>query len=256
MACIDDVIDFVENMFPIDNAMDFDNPGLLVGDSERELKGVLLTLDCNMASVNYAIENGCNLIIAHHPLIFGGIHSVTNETATGRIITELIKNDISLYACHTQLDCTDEFGNLEIARLIGGTDAYKLDDAPIGVVFDLERRVSLEEFAQTVKSGLDCSGVVSMNSPEETVSRVFVQGGAFDEDNIPFILNDSDIDLVISGEIKHHLCVLLEEEGISTLIVGHNASERVYLPKLKNVLDEQFNDTDIFVYFGKERAFK
>lgn len=255
MISISDVIDYIESLFPLDNAMEYDNPGLLVGDKDRKLKGILLTLDCNMASVEEAIKSGCNLIIAHHPIIFGGIHSVTNETATGRVITELIKNDISLYALHTQLDCTDEFGNLEIAKCIGAKEPHKLWEAPIGVVFDLDKKTTLEDYSEIVQFGLNASGVVSMNAPTEKISRVFVQGGAFDEDNIPFIIDD-EVDLVISGEIKHHLCVLLEEHGISTLIVGHNASERVYLPKLKNVLDEEFKDTNIFVYFGKERCFK
>lgn len=254
MYKISDVLDYVESIFPLENALGFDNPGLLVGDRNTELTGVLLTLDCTSFSITEAINKGCNLIIAHHPLIFGGINSVSTDTSTGRIITSLIKNGIALYACHTQLDMTDEFGNLEIAKCIGATNAHKLEGAELGVVFDLVKKDTLKAYSQKVAEGLNASGVVTLNSPEQMVSRVFVQGGAFDEDAIPHIL-DGKVDLVISGEIKHHLCVLLDEYGVSTLIVGHNASERVYLPKFKNVLDEQFAEANIFVNFGKERSF-
>lgn len=254
MYKISDVINFVEELFPLNVALGFDNPGLLVGNRDDELTGVLLTLDCTSQSIKEAINKGCNLIISHHPLIFGGINSVSNDTSTGRIITSLIKNGISLYACHTQLDMTDEFGNFEIANAIGAKNPSKLEGASLGVVFDLEKKDTLKSYSKKVTVGLGASGFVTLNSPDDMVSRVFVQGGAFDEDNIPFII-DGKVDLVISGEIKHHHCVLLDEYGISTLIVGHNASERIYLPKLKNVLDEHFENVDIFVNFGKERSF-
>lgn len=254
MYKISDVLDYLETIFPIENALGFDNPGLLVGDRNDELTGILLTLDCTSLSIEEAKKKGCNLIIAHHPLIFGGINSVSADTSTGRIITALIRNGISLYACHTQLDMTDEFGNLEIAKCIGANNAMKLEGAELGVVFNLDKEDTLKNFAKKVTEGLEASGFVTLNSPEQMIRRVFVQGGAFDEDCIPYIL-DGKVDLVISGEIKHHLCVLLDEYGIATLIIGHNASERVYLPKLKNVLDEQFENAKIFVNFGKERSF-
>lgn len=251
---ISEILDYVEGIFPLENALGFDNPGLLAGDRNTEVTGILLTLDCTSKAIDEALKKGCNLIIAHHPLIFGGINSISTDSANGRLLTKLIKNDIALYACHTQLDMTDEFGNLEIAKCIGAIDPVKLEGAELGVVFDLDKKDTLKNYSKKVAEALDSSGFVTLNSPDDMVSRVYVQGGAFDEDNIPAIL-DGKVDLVISGEIKHHLCVLLEEYGVSTLIVGHNASERIYLPELKNVLDEHFGSVNIFVNFGKERSF-
>ena len=250
MYKVADIVKTLEELFPLENAMSYDNPGLLTGSRDAEVKGILLTLDCTSRAISVALEKGCNLIIAHHPLIFGGIDNVCADNVTGKILSSLIKNDIALYACHTQLDCTDEFGNLELAKVLD-VEGTKLEGASIGVVYDLFAPVSLWEYANFVSDKLNCSGVSTISSKDKKVKRVFVQGGAFDEENLDVIVS-SGVDLVISGEIKHHLMVYLEECGIAAFAAGHNATERIYLPKLKNVLDEKFSSMPIFVDFGNE----
>ena len=251
MHKIKEITDVLERLFPLEKAMSYDNPGLLAGSSEAELKAVLLTLDCTSEAVEKARSRDCGLVIAHHPLIFGGINNVCADNSTGKILTALIKNDIALYACHTQLDCSDEFGNLELARVLGAVDPRPLEGASIGVCYDLTSPVSLSSYAHEVVNRLKSSGLNFISDPTCDVRKVFVQGGAFDEDNIPSII-DSRIDLVISGEIKHHHQILLKEYGIASFVAGHNATERVYLPKLKNVLEEEFGDLEFFVDFGNE----
>ena len=250
---IDAVCKYLEEIFPLSNAMEYDNPGLLTWDRNTEVKGILLTLDCTSDAIDLALKSGCNMIIAHHPLIFGGIDSVSCDTSTGRLLTRLIKNDIALYGCHTQLDCTDEFGNLEIAACLGASDAKPLEGATIGVVFTLPSPVSLGEYASKVRKDLNASGVITIAPHDSKVTKVFVQGGAFDEENMKCII-DSGVDLVISGEIKHHHMLELFENGVMSVAAGHNATERVYLPKLKNVLEKEFGGMPIFVDFGKETA--
>ena len=247
---INDVINVLEDLFPLENAMDYDNPGLLTGNREVALKKILLTLDCTMDSVKMAIEKECNLIIAHHPIIFGGIMSVSYDDPNGKILSELIKNDIALYACHTQLDCTEEFGNIAITEALG-EKSKKLDTSTIGVIMETDSYV--EQFAYIVKNALDCSGIITISAPDKPVRKVFVQGGAFDEENIDAIVK-AGVDTVLTGEMKHHHMVLLGEFGIATLLCGHNASERVYLPRLKNVLEGRIGDVMIFVDSGKERT--
>lgn len=101
---IKQVIEFLENMAPKALQENYDNSGLLVGDSQRDLVGILISLDCTEAIVEEAIERQCNLIISHHPIIFSGLKKITSSTDTERAITLAIKNDISLYAIHTNLD--------------------------------------------------------------------------------------------------------------------------------------------------------
>lgn len=101
---IQDVINHLETFAPLAYAEDFDNVGLLVGDKNAKLSGVLVTLDTIEAVVDEAIENNCNLIVSFHPIIFKGLKKLTGKTYVERTVQKAIKNDIAIYAIHTALD--------------------------------------------------------------------------------------------------------------------------------------------------------
>lgn len=250
---IKNITDYLDSLFPQENALSYDNPGLTVGTLDEYTDSVVVTLDCTYKTLALCDEKNSNLIISHHPMIFGGIKNVNLDTPEGRLVGKLIRHKVSLYACHTNLDVNEEFSNCTIAEALGYPDAEHLDGTVCGVYYELNKKDTLGAYAKKVTEALDASGVITINNPDNKVSKVFIQGGAFDEDSIPAII-ENDIDLVISGEIKHHLCVKLEMYGISTIIAGHNATERMYLPKLKNTLKEAFPDLNVFVDFGNERV--
>ena len=101
---IQDVINHLEDFAPLAYAEDFDNVGLLVGDKNTKLTGVLVTLDTLEAVVDEAITNNCNLIVSFHPIIFKGLKKLTGKTYVERTVQKAIKNDIAIYAIHTALD--------------------------------------------------------------------------------------------------------------------------------------------------------
>ena len=101
---IQDVIDHLEQLAPLAYAEDFDNVGLLVGDHNAPLKGVLVTLDTLETVVDEAIDQQCNLIVSFHPIIFKGLKRFNGNTYVERVVQKAIKNDISIYAIHTALD--------------------------------------------------------------------------------------------------------------------------------------------------------
>ena len=80
---------------------------------------------------------------------------------------------------------------------------------------------------------------------------MFVQGGAFDEDSVHALIK-CGVDTVISGEIKHHICVGLGQMGVNTIIAGHSATEQAYLPKMAKLLSEKFPGIDITVNYNNE----
>ncbi len=248
---IRDITNFLDGQFPRESALDYDNPGLIAGDYERTATGCIISLDCTSKAIEAARKNGLNLIITHHPLIFGGIENVSADNTTGRLIQQLIRSDISCFACHTNLDLTGEFGNLAIAEAIGVSDAVHLDGTVCGVVFECDENV--RSLAKRLSEGLRTSGVITINDPNNKVTKVFIQGGAFDEESIPAIAA-SGCDTVVSGEIKHHLTVMLEEMGINTIIAGHSATEQVYLPKIAKMLTEQFPQMKFIVNNNNESA--
>lgn len=101
---IQDVINHLEDFAPLAYAEDFDNVGLLVGDKNASLTGVLVTLDTLEEVVDEAIENNFNLIVSFHPIIFKGLKKLTGKTYVERTVQKAIKNDIAIYAIHTALD--------------------------------------------------------------------------------------------------------------------------------------------------------
>ncbi len=110
----------IEEVAPLILQESYDNSGLLVGDPHMQVHSALLTLDVTEAVVEEAIAKKCNLIIAHHPLIFGGLKRLTGQTDVQRSVIKAIKNDIAIYACHTNLDNVLKQGvNAKIAEKLG-----------------------------------------------------------------------------------------------------------------------------------------
>jgi len=101
---VQDVINHLEELAPLAYAEDFDNVGLLVGDKQSMVTGILVTLDTIEAVVEEAIDSKCNLIVSFHPIIFKGLKKLTGKTYVERVVMKAIKNDIAIYAIHTALD--------------------------------------------------------------------------------------------------------------------------------------------------------
>ncbi len=116
---IKDITDFLESWAPRAYQEAYDNSGLLTGNLSTEVNGVLVTLDCTEAVVEEAIQTGCNLIVAHHPIIFKGLKKLTGSNYVERTIILAIKHDIALYAIHTNLDNIHTGVNLKIAQKLG-----------------------------------------------------------------------------------------------------------------------------------------
>ena len=250
---VNDIETFLNEVFPPENALDYDNVGLIAGNRDKVVSAILVSLDLTSKSIQAAKSCGANLIVTHHPIIFGGIKALTMDDYVGRTLVELIKSGISVISCHTNLDLTDEFGNLAIAELLGAKDAKHLDGAVCGVYYELgsEEPVTLKDYCRKVASDLKCSGIITINDPQNKVNKVFIQGGSFDEDSVDTILKNG-IDTVISGEIKHHICVGLGQMGVNTIIAGHSATEQAYLPKMAKLLSEKFPGIDITVNYNNE----
>ena len=113
------ITQFLESNFPLSLQESYDNSGLLIGDREMEITSVLICLDSIEKIVDEAIQKKCNLIIAHHPIIFKGLKKITNTNYIERVVSKCIKNDIALYAIHTNLDNHFQGVNREIVNRIG-----------------------------------------------------------------------------------------------------------------------------------------
>lgn len=116
---VKDVIDYLESLAPLRSQEAFDNSGLIVGNPDAPISKALICLDSTEDVVDEAIKEGCNLIIAHHPIVFKGLKSVTGKNYVERVVIKCIQNNIALYAIHTNLDNSRYGVNDEIGRRLG-----------------------------------------------------------------------------------------------------------------------------------------
>jgi dinuclear metal center YbgI/SA1388 family protein len=119
MTFIKEILAELEKLAPLPYQEDYDNAGLLVGSPDTEVTGVLFTLDITEDIVDEAIRKHCNLIVAHHPIIFKGLKKLNGQNYVERTVIKAIKNDIALYATHTNLDHVVGGVNWQIANRLG-----------------------------------------------------------------------------------------------------------------------------------------
>jgi len=110
---------FLEKLAPLIYQESYDNSGLQIGDPGMDISGALITLDVTEEIIDEAIRKNLNLVLSHHPLLFGGVKSVTASTMVGRIILKAIRNDIAIYSAHTNLDSIKQGVNGKICEIIG-----------------------------------------------------------------------------------------------------------------------------------------
>ena len=113
---IKDITNYLESIAPLAYQESYDNAGLIVGDAFAEISGVLVTLDSTEEVIDEAIAKGCNLVIAHHPIVFKGLKKLTGKNYVERTIIKAIKNDVAIYAIHTNLDSVVGGVNFKIAE--------------------------------------------------------------------------------------------------------------------------------------------
>ncbi len=247
---VHDVMAAMQEIAPAELACSWDHVGLMIGDPGASVKGVLLALDPNRAAIEAAVSAGANLLISHHPLFFHPVHELDYQTSIGANVRQLIQNDINVFSAHTNLDKAKHGVNQALAKELDLVMPVLLEGAEVGIGGSLgDDSRNLFEYAEFVKLQLGATGVILNTDQDREVSRVFLQGGAFDEDVMP-ILKMARIDCVVTGEMKHSHMVELEEAGIAAIVCGHEVTERIVLPSLKEQLLRKLPNLPVTVFSG------
>lgn len=162
---IQHIISYIEEIAPLPYAESFDNIGLLVGDSQTKVSGVLVTLDTLENVVQEAIDCQCNLIVSFHPIIFSGLKKITNRSYVERVVRKAIKNDIAIYAIHTALDNSFIGVNAKICEVLALQNQQVLIPQP-NTIKKLTTYVPKEN-AETVKKALFKAGAGNIGNYSE-----------------------------------------------------------------------------------------
>ena len=169
---IAEIIQIIEDFAPISYQENYDNAGLLIGDKMAECTGVLICLDAIEAVIEEAIAKKCNLVVAHHPIIFSGLKKITGKNYIERVVIKAIKNNIAIYACHTNLDNVRLGVNHMIADKLG-LQNRKILEPKSGVLKKLYTYVPAENM-EKVLNALFVAGAGNIGNYSEC--SFFVEG--------------------------------------------------------------------------------
>ena len=224
---IKEIVSALERFAPLPLQDGFDNAGLQIGLTEAEATGALLCLDVTEAVVDEAIALGYNLVIAHHPLIFKGCKSITGSDYVERCIIKAIKNDIVVYAAHTNLDNAPGGVNFKIAEKIGLKHVRVLEakegEAGAGVIGELDKPETETEFLKRIKKTFEVECLRHNKLTGREIQTVALCGGA-GAFLMPLAIQQR-ADVFITGEIKYH--DYFGHEGDLLLAeIGHYESEQ------------------------------
>jgi dinuclear metal center YbgI/SA1388 family protein len=153
---ISEVIQTLEAFAPLPYQESYDNAGLLTGSNSWECTGILCTLDATEAVVNEAVQENCNLVVAHHPIIFSGLKKITGKNYVERTIIAAIKNNIAIYAIHTNLDNVYNGVSRRMAEKLGLQNCKVLDPKP-GLLKKLYTYVPVDD-AEKVRAAIFTAG--------------------------------------------------------------------------------------------------
>ncbi len=246
------IIEFLDAELHPEYQEDYDNAGFLLGNPEAECSGVLVAVDVTDAVIEEAREKGANLIVTHHPRKFGGVKRITPKDATGRHIIKLIKNDMAVYAAHTNLDNLKDGVNGILAQVLGLTECHILHqlagqpspEVGAGMVGSLPYPMPTQAFLEQVKVclGLPILRVSDIASP--AVSRVAICGGAGS-----FLIGDAirqNADIYLTGDMKYH--DFQRAEGRITLVdIGHFESEQFSKELIYSIISKKFSNFACFI---------
>lgn len=204
----------------------WDNDGIMVSaDVNAEVKRVLVALDASYATIRYAVENGFDTVITHHPMIFKGAKNVTPSTLIGRRIVDALTNGVSVLSFHTRLDAAEGGVNDKLCRALGFTacETFGDDEMPtLGRIAEIPG-VTAGELAELVKTKLGCDAVRVSGDLSKTVTRVALCGGDGKEFVYPALA--AGCQAYITGDAGYNMAEDAAEDGLVTIEVGHYHSE-------------------------------
>ena len=252
MPTVGEVYEFLQEKAPFELQEDFDNAGFLVGREGTQVSKILVALDITEQVVDEAAEQGAQLIVAHHPVIFGGAQSITDRTVTGRMLLSLAEQGIAAICAHTNLDAVEGGVNDALALRLGLNNIEQLKQEGVdkqGRAYGTGRvgnvtEQPLYDFAIGVKRLLGANGLRLVDGGKP-VRKVAVGGGSCAN-----MLDDAlakGCDTFVTSDVKYNHFLDAKAQGLNLIDAGHFPTEDVVCPVLLDWLAERFPQVSVSI---------
>jgi dinuclear metal center YbgI/SA1388 family protein len=235
---------YLENFAPNRLAAEWDNVGLLVGDSLQKVERVMTCLTVTPDSVAEAAAEKADLIVTHHPLPFRALKRLTSDTPEGRLLLQLIGAGIAVYSPHTAFDSARSGINQRLAEGLGLTDVGPLVADAVDPAIGTGRfgfpatTATLTTIAARLKDFLNLAGVNIVGDLQMPIRAVAVACGSAGD--LLETAHRAGCDLFVTGETRFHTCLEAQALGMGLILAGHFASERFAVEKLAELLASEF----------------
>jgi len=239
---------FFETKYPKDLAYEWDNVGLQIGTLNKEITGILIALDVTKDVLKEAIKKRCNVIIAHHPLIFKPMKNILSDSYKGSVIETLLKEDIAVYVSHTNYDLGHSGMNTVLANKLNLKNPeileYETETHGIGKIGDFEP-MPLKEALKVIKERLNIQNarLISNKRDDKVIKKIAISGGSGASHMA--MAKFKGADLYITGDVSYHQAHDMLQMGLSTLDIGHYV-EKHFMDALKEELSEAGVDAPIY----------
>lgn len=250
-----DVINVIEKAYPGSYAVPGDNVGLLAGRDDKEVEKIYVAVDATDEVIEDAVRAGADLLVTHHPLIYGSVKRVNNLDFIGRRLIRLIQEDISYYAMHTNYDVL-RMGRLAGERMgltddcvlevtvCGGEDAgSQREEEGLGRIGQLGEAVSLRECAVLVEKAFSLEQVKVFGNPKREIRRAAICPGS--GKSVIGTAIEKKADVLITGDIGHHEGIDAAAQGLCIIDAGHYGIEHIFTEDVKKFLETHVEGTDV-----------
>lgn len=240
MKC-QEIITILRKQAPEYYACDWDNVGLLVGDSQKEVQKIYIALDATEETIKEAIEQKADMLLTHHPMIFKGLKKVNTEDFIGKRVMSLIRADVAYYAMHTNFDVK---GMAELAaERMGLKDCQVLEATcedeeglqGIGKVGMLPA-MEVRECAELVKRAFHLEQVKVFGDSNARITKAAICPGS--GKSVIGKALESGAQVLITGDIDHHEGIDAAAQGMAVIDAGHYGIEKIFIPYMKQYLEK------------------
>lgn len=239
------VLEFLNTIAPLNTAESYDNVGLLAGNSGAVVTGIATCLDITAEIVEEAVSKNANLIVSHHPVIFHPMKRIMSDSP----VYQLIRNDISAVAIHTNFDMSEGGVNDALMELLGWESCGVLEQTEpnglgIGSVADLPLGFTAKALAEHCKTSLDLESVKYCEGSEHVITRVGVCSGSGGD--LLAQAKALGCQALVTGDVKHSVWIEAHNLGMALIDAGHYGTEKCSSHRIATLLSRAFPEIPIF----------
>jgi len=256
MAIVNDIIKIMQEFAPENlTAPNYeDNVGLLIGDKNQSVQNIYCCLDLTNKDIDKAIAKNAQMVICHHPLMYNAIQRITTDTVEGGKIIRLIKNNIAVYAAHTNLDFVEGGLNEYAAKQLGlknlrPMDPYISQGAGAGRIGELDKAISLAELSKNAASVFGDPRVDAVGDPNKKIKTIAIINGGGSGIGWMVKAKEMGADCFISGDMKQHEKVYAADADFPVIDASHYHTENIFIPQLAKILIDKTKGLNVEIHY-------